>query len=373
MFDPKKVKKQFEEECTACGLCVDCCPIVSHTELKGGDSKKIMEEILELFQQKKIGNLARTRVYSCLYCNTCAAHCPKGLNPAQGFFVGKSILRELGDPVPKGMSSILKFAGGLIENAVTSFRQRPEKSNWLITEVVKSRPRACKTVLFSSCFALIERRVLNTAVKILQRIDPDVKALGGFDYCCGELHLIAGRPEEASIQFDKMIQGLNMLRPERVVVFCPTCNMNFDGHGQVVKWPHEFITDFIARHLDGLGLLNRVEATVTVHDPCHFVRGAKPGSESPRQILNAIPGIKIVEMENAGKNALSCGAYAINGIVKAGLEFRDRRLSQAKATGADILSLYCPGCHMVLGPEGPNKSLRVESILSLLGESLGIK
>ncbi len=83
--------------------------------------------------------------------------------------------------------------------------------------------------------------------------------------------------------------------------------------------------------------------------------------------------MEIVEMENTRKNALSCGAYAINGVVKAGLEFRDRRLNQAKATGADILSLYCPGCYVVLGPEGPNKSLRVESILSLLGESLGIK
>ena len=372
MFDSRKVRRQFEEECTACGLCVECCPIVSHTELKGADSKKIMGEILDLFQHKKIGSLARTRIYSCLYCNTCATHCPKALYPAHGFFVGKAILQELGDPVPKGISSILKFFGGLIENAVTSFRQDPEKSDWLITDVRKRRAKTCQTVLFSSCFGLIEGRVLNTTVKILQRIDPAVKVLGGFNYCCGELHLIAGRPERAKIQFDKMIDGLNTLSPEHVVIFCPTCNMNFEGHHPDAKWKRTFITDFIAGHLDKIGPLNRVEATVTVHDPCHFVRGVKPGSESPREILSAIPGVKIVEMENTGKNALSCGAYALNGAVKAGLEFRDRRLNQAKATGADILSFYCPGCHMVLGPEGPNKSLRIESILSLLGECLGI-
>ena len=372
MFDPKKVRRQFEEECTACGLCVECCPIVSHTKLRGIDSKKIMEEVLGLFQREKIGNLARTRIYSCLYCNTCTTHCPKALQPAHGFFVGKAILQKLGDPVPKGISSILKFAGGLLENAVASFRRNPEKSNWLITEVEKSKPEACKTVLFSSCFALIEGKVLNTVVNILQRIDPNIKALGGLNYCCGELHLIAGKPEEAKIQFDKMIEGLNLLQPERVVIFCPTCNMNFDGQDPDVRWRRTFITDFIVGHLDKLGPLNRVEATVTIHDPCHFIRGVKPGSESPREILNAIPGIKIIEMENTGENALSCGAYALNGAVKAGLEFRDRRLNQAKATGADILSLYCPGCHMVLGPEGPNKSLRIESILSLLAESLAI-
>ena len=372
MFDSKKVKRQFEKECTACGLCVECCPIVSHTDLKGIDSKKIMEEVLDLFQHQKIGNLARARIYSCLYCNTCTAHCPRALYPAHGYFVGKAILRKLGDPVPKGVSSTLKLVEGLLENAATCFRQDPEKSNWLITDVKKGGTETCKTVLFSSCFALIEGKVLNTTIKILRRIDPTVKVLGGFDYCCGELHLIAGKPEEAEIQFDKMIDGLNALSPENVVIFCPTCNMNFNGHHTDAKWYRSFVTDFIVGHLEELGPLNRVGATVTVHDPCHFVRGAERGSESPGEILNAIPGIKIIEMENTGRNALSCGAYAINGAVKAGLEFRDRRLNQARATGADILGLYCPGCHMVLGPEGPNRSLRIESILSLLGESLGI-
>ena len=243
---------------------------------------------------------------------------------------------------------------GLIESAIPSFRKAPEKSDWLITDVTRRRPDPCKTILFPSCFALIEGKVLNTTVKTLQRIDPTVKVFGGFNYCYGELQLIAGKPEEAERQFAKMIEGLNILCPDHVVIFCPTCNMNFDGHQPDVKWSRSFVTDFIVDHLDELGSLSKIEAAVTVHDPCHFVRGVKPGSESPREVLNAIPGIKIIEMENTRKNALSCGAYAINGAVRAGLEFRDRRLKQAKDTGADILSLYCPGCHMVLGPEGPN-------------------
>ena len=101
-----------------------------------------------------------------------------------------------------------------------------------------------------------------------------------------------------------------------------------------------------------MGPFHEVEATVTIYDPCHFVRGITPGSESPRKILNTIPGIKIIEMENTRENALCCGAYAI--------------------TGADILGLYCPGCQMILGAEGSNISLPVESFLTLLGKSLGI-
>jgi heterodisulfide reductase subunit D len=162
------------------------------------------------------------------------------------------------------------------------------------------------------------------------------------------------------------------LAPEQVVIFCPTCKMTFDHHHPDTDWTWTFITDFIADHLDKLAPLQEINATVTIHDPCHFVRGVTPATDSPRKILKAIPGIRLIEMENTGEDALCCGAYAIMGTGKPGFNFRDRRLRQAKETGADILSLYCPGCQMILGSEGPNIALQVESILTLLGESLGI-
>ncbi len=261
----------------------------------------------------------------------------------------------------------------LIDGAIPFFREGSEKGDWLITDPNAKKGKPSKTVLFASCFGLIQREVVATVIKILRRIDPTVVAFGGFNACCGELQLMAGKPEEAEKQFHTVIEGLNTLAPEEVIIFCPTCKMNFDHHNPDTQWSWNFITDFIIEHLDELGPLKEIKATVTIHDPCHFVRGVKPGSESPRKILQAIPGLSIIEMENSGENALCCGAYAITGSGRPGFEFRDRRLKQAQETGADILSLYCPGCQMILGPEGPNWSLQVQSILTLLAESLGIK
>jgi heterodisulfide reductase subunit D len=278
----------------------------------------------------------------------------------------------LGDPIPKGVATILGTGKALLESTISSFQKLLDDPDRLITDAVAKKPNPAKTVLFSSCFGLIEGRVLATTVNILQRIDPGIMVLGGFDSCCGELQFMAGQPEEAARQFNRLIIGLNALSPEEVVIFCPTCKMTFDHHHPDTTWSWTFITDFIAGHLTELGPFHEVEATVTVHDPCHFVRGITPGSESPRKILNAIPGIKIVEMENTREDALCCGAYAITGTGKPGFEFRDRRLKQAQDTGADILSLYCPGCQMILGAEGPNISLPVESILTLLGKSMRI-
>jgi len=372
MLNPQKLIEQFAEECTGCGLCVEVCPIVTDTELRDAAPEAVMEEILDLFRHGKTGSLASARIYSCLFCNTCLPACPRGLNPGLAFGTGKAILRELGEPAPKGVATIMAMGETLLEGAAPSFRERLEEPERLITAIGNEKPEPVKTVLFSSCFGLIEGSVLQTTLKILERIDPGVRVLGGYDYCCGELQFMAGRPEDAQRQFDKMVAGLSALAPEEVVIFCPTCKMTFDHHHPDTGWPWTFITDFIAAHLDKLGPLREINATVTVHDPCHFVRGITPASDSPRTILKAIPGLRIIEMENTGEGALCCGAYAITGTGKPGFNFRDRRLRQAAKTGADILSLYCPGCQMILGPEGPNNALEVASILSLLGEALGI-
>ncbi len=367
MFDIERVRTEFPEKCTACGMCVEHCPMVPHTELKGVSPEKIMREVLDLFRKKKIGSLGRARIYSCLYCNTCTPHCPQGLAPGPSFAQAKGILQEMGDSVPQGVSSILGLVRGLMEKARPDFAG----SEWWIS-AAGGDSRRCKTVLFASCFGLIQKEALKTTIKILQRIDPGVKVLGGLENCCGEVHLIAGQPEEAERQFQRLGETLNLLSPEQVVMFCPTCNMNFDGRPPWGGWMKTFITDFLVDHWRELGPLKEVDATVTIHDPCHFVRGARPPSLSTREILQAIPGIRAIEMKNSLENALCCGGYAIAGTGGPGMSFRDRRLMQAKETSAEILTLYCPGCHMVLGPEGPKHSLRVESILTLLGRSLGL-
>ncbi len=372
MLNPQSLINQFTEECTACGLCVEVCPMVAHTELKDASPQAIMEEILDLFRHGKIGPLARTRIYSCLFCNTCLSSCPRALNPGLTFGTGKAILQKLGDRPPKGVATIMSLGETLLEGAVPAFRKRLDEPDRLITAIGSPKPEPVKTILFSSCFGLIEGSVLHTTLKILERIDPGVRVLGGYEYCCGEFQFMAGQPQAAHRQFDKLIAGLSALAPEQVVIFCPTCKMTFDHHHPQTDWSWTFITDFIADRLDKLGPLKEVNATVTVHDPCHFVRGVTPASDSPRKILEAIPGISVVEMKNTGDDALCCGAYAITGTGKPGYSFRDARLRQARETGADMLSLYCPGCQMVLGGEVQDIMPRVTSILSLLGESLGI-
>jgi Fe-S oxidoreductase len=138
------------------------------------------------------------------------------------------------------------------------------------------------------------------------------------------------------------------------------------------------ITQYLARLIQEgkIKLSKKVPMKVTYHDPCHLGRLGEPyihwqgvekkilgqlivheppkeyrrGSygiyEPPREVLKAIPGLKLVEMERIKEYAWCCGAGG--GVIDAYPDFARwsawERLKEAKASGAEALVTACPWC-----------------------------
>jgi Fe-S oxidoreductase len=330
-----------------------------------------MESVMALYHERTIDTVAKIRVYSCMSCQTCRPHCPEGLDPGLGLSLAREILRELGDPTPRGLSFLLPEAEFNFMKAVEATQIKPADLPWH-TNLDRQKPGPADTVLFAGCTGIMQPDLVRTALSLVRLIDPGAQALGGVDYCCGDTNLRAGNPDLSTAHFLRLVEGLSAFSPRNVVFLCPTCKAFFDLHAPSTAWSWTFITNFLARHIDKLGPLAECKATVTVHDACHLVRGELPEVESPRELLRAIPGVQIVEMENSGKDALCCGGSAMAAVGKPGVDFRKQRLQEAERTGADTMAIYCPGCQSVFASERPGLSIKVESILTLLGQSLGI-
>ena len=84
---------------------------------------------------------------------------------------------------------------------------------------------------------------------------------------------------------------------------------------------------------------------VTFHDPC-FLGRINGEYHAPRAILNSIPGLELVEMENNSEEALCCGGGGGRMWLETplGERFSDLRIEQAVQIGADILTTACPFC-----------------------------
>ena len=119
--------------------------------------------------------------------------------------------------------------------------------------------------------------------------------------------------------------------------------------------------------------------TVTFHDPCYL--GRHNGEfDAPRQVLRAIPGLRLVEMAHNRYNSFCCGGGGggmwMDGFVKEHTSERlsEKRVREAVEAGADVLAVACPyevsRFEDAVKSTGNEGRLVVRDIAELLDEAL---
>ena len=105
----------------------------------------------------------------------------------------------------------------------------------------------------------------------------------------------------------------------------------------VVKDAGEFLAE-----LGLVGDLRPLEMTVTYQDPCHLAHGQRIRSQ-PRNLLQAIPGLKLVEMEGADRCCGSAGIYNVTHPDMSQHLLKEKMQAVAATGGAAIVAPN-PGC-----------------------------
>jgi Fe-S oxidoreductase len=85
--------------------------------------------------------------------------------------------------------------------------------------------------------------------------------------------------------------------------------------------------------------------TYTFHDPCYL--GRHNGEyDAPRRVLDAIPGLKRVEMERARNRSACCGGGSLYLFHEAECTERmgEARVAMAEQAGAQVIVTACPFC-----------------------------
>ncbi len=136
---------------------------------------------------------------------------------------------------------------------------------------------------------------------------------------------------------------------KKIVTGCPHCfntlkNEYPDFGG---NWEVEHHTDLIHKLIkDGRVKLEKpVEQEVTFHDSCYIGR-YNDSYDRPREILEAIPGVKLKEMERSRELGMCCGAGGARMWMDehSPRKVNHMRLEQAMDTEAKTLASSCPFC-----------------------------
>jgi len=319
-------------------------------------------------------------IYACTLCGGCDVTCKftRDMEPLE-------ILQELRNyavkqgkgPLPGHMPAVESIR----KNENVWLQPRSRRAHWARKLGLKdlSREKA-EALYFAGCtysYNANLQKVAQATVRIMQSAGMDLGILGNSEGCCASPIMKIGMADLFKNIAEKNIDRFNRLGVKQVITSCAGCFGIFQSQYPAVgEMNFEVLHSFqVLERLLQEGKLHftkRVPLKVTWHDPCHTGRGGEKQNlwegerikwglsdpprkrnygthgfyDQPRNILKALPGIELMEMERIREFSWCCGAGG--GVRSAFPEFalasaRDR-IKEAQATGAEALVTSCPWC-----------------------------
>jgi Fe-S oxidoreductase len=251
--------------------------------------------------------------------------------------------------------------------------------------------------------------VARTCVNILQKAGVDFGIFGAKEKCCAGRAYDMGYRDDFESEAQSVLKAWKKAGVKTVITPCAECFHTFSRKytakaGSDIKVVHmvQFLDELIKS--GKLKFTKPVNLKVTYHDPCHLGRQGEPyvpwnGTEkkifgqavcyeppkpkyngafgvyqSPRDVLNAIPGVQFVEMERIKEASWCCGAGG--GAREAYPEFSQatahERIEEAKSTGADAIVSACGWCerNFIDAANSDGRNLKVLDIVELVAQAL---
>jgi Fe-S oxidoreductase len=327
-------------------------------------------------------------LWSCTTCGACVEQCPVDIEHVdtimelrryqvlmESRFPGEAgtMLRNVensGDPWGLGAGQRLAWTEGL---------------DFEVPVVGDRIPDDVEYLYWVGCAAALEDRARKTAravAGLLHRAGVRFAVLGPRESCTGDPARRLGNEYLYQLQAQQNIETLDGVGARKVVASCPHC---FNTLAR--EYPHLGGRYEVVHHAQLLGRLVAegrlapeapVEATVTYHDPCYLGRH-NDVYDPPRAVLDAVPGVRSVEMHRCRERGFCCGAGGARMWMeeRIGKRVNVERTDEALATGADVVGTACPYCMVMLDDaikqrqaEGAAEGVRVLDVAQVLEESV---
>ena len=233
---------------------------------------------------------------------------------------------------------------------------REKRADWAQDLGVKMFTPGTELLYFPCCvpaYDPIAKDVARATASILKKAEVDFGILGDKESCCGESIRKVGDEGLFQTLAERNIKAFAEAGVKKVLVSSPHCYHtfkneypNFGANFEVIHFT-QFLLHLIKDQR--LTFTKELNKRVAYHDPCYLGRHNGIYDE-PRQILQSIPGLELVEMRNSRENSLCCGGGG-GGVwqeTKKGERLSDLRLEQAIEAGAEVVAVACPYCMLML-------------------------
>jgi glycolate oxidase iron-sulfur subunit len=214
--------------------------------------------------------------------------------------------------------------------------------------------------------------------------------------CCGALSLHSGRVAEAARFARRTIAAFEAANVDVIVVNSAGCGSAMKEYGELLRaaagdgpdagdWParaaetagkvrdlSEYLAELDASGEGARGARHPLPVTVAYHDACHLGH-AQRITRQPRDLLRAIPELRLAELADGGTCCGSAGVYNLLQPEAAG-QLGARKADAVLATGAPLVVSANPGCSLqiasAMAAAGVQQPPDVRHIAEVLDASL---
>jgi heterodisulfide reductase subunit D len=391
-----KLQRVELDSCSRCSECLKWCPVYEALQIKEITTpEKItayrqfhynLSGLKSLFlggkepTKEELENF-RDALYQCTTCGACGESCEVGIWTQKLWPTLRKKMVELGIGPPEPQRTI----EGVIKVKHNPYDLPSEnRFSWLPKEVTVLEE--AEWGYYAGCSgSYVAQPMVAGAVKFLSAAGIPFTMLnqsGREEWCCGFPLYIIGQQDLVKELIEHNLNGYVQQGVKKLIVSCPCCtymirNMWPQFYGQELPFTVHHISEIAAPILENqqLSFQGAFRELVTYHDPCYLSRGVRIVQE-PRQVLQEVPGLKLVEMERNHHLSHCCGAGG--GIRRAypelSYDIAINTIKKAEATGAKVMAISCPACyerlHLAIKVCNYHTELKIMDLMDIVTQAI---
>lgn len=393
--------------CTECGRCTAQCPATNSGKILNPKELSVMlRDFLydkqEKFLAKKEGRyegaldeqglipdekallgetIDHEILWSCTSCRACEEACPVLIEYVQEIVDMRRHLVLMEGNFPAELQTVFQNMERNYNPWGFGFSERANWAKDLGIPTMAENPTV-EYLYFVGCAGAFDDKNKKVAVavsQLLKKAGIKFAILGNEEKCNGDSARRIGNEYLAQTLIKENVETMNRYGVKKVFASCPHCfntikNEYPEFGGTYEVFHHTELLDQLVK--DGvLKPTKAINETITYHDSCYLGRYNEI-YDAPRELLEAIPGVKTVEMKNSKDIGRCCGAGGGRMWMEEhhGRRVNQMRLEDVKTTPATTVASACPFCKTMLSDainETKTEGVVSKDVAELLLESVG--